>query len=49
MLQLIVGLLALLAVIFLRDEPSTPYRRPRQYPRYDPIVILALEELDEED
>ena len=38
MVQLIVGILALLAVIFLRDEPSPPSRY------LDPFVILALEE-----
>ena len=40
MVQLIVGILALLAVIFLRDEPNLP---PRHH-SYDPFVILALEE-----
>lgn len=45
MASLIIGVLALLAVIFLRDKPSTPPR----YTNFDPFVILALEELDEED
>lgn len=44
MIQLVVGVIALLAVIFLRDEPVTP----RKQPKYDPFVILALEELEEE-
>lgn len=46
MASLIIGVLALLAVIFLRDKPSTP---PPRYTNFDPFVILALEELDEED
>ena len=45
MLPFIVGVLCMLAVIFIRDESSTPYKLYRP----DPWVILALEEMDEGD
>ena len=48
MIQFIVGVFCILAVFLLKDEDTTP-SRPTTYPRLDPMVILALEELDDED
>ena len=47
MIQLIVGFLCIIAVLVLRDEKSAPRQGP--YPKFDPMVVLMLDELDAED
>lgn len=48
---LLIGILCILAVILLPNEPSARKYTPRKdnKPHYDPWVILALDELDKED